>query len=181
METTKNPKKKGAFSLGNKQENMNTNDPNNQYNNLNNGQAVIKEGATVAQPPVEQVQPTQPPVAQVQPTQPVAQVQPTQPVAQEQPTQPVAQEQFSNDNHSTAFTPGSTYFKSGNERDGFIEIDLNFSRFRGEENRYLSIGLSGFDVGADNNTIPTQSSISITNEQDFNNFKEFVRNLNWND
>ena len=60
---------------------------------------------------------------------------------------------------------------------GVIEIDLISFRERGVESRYLSVNTMG--VGVDGN--PSQTTIAIDNEDDFNLFKEFISNLNWND
>jgi len=75
-----------------------------------------------------------------------------------------------------------TYMKLETKNDkgelsGVLEIDLISFRERGQESRYLSIDATG--VGRDGQQSDT--TISINNEKDFNNFKEFISNLNWND
>jgi hypothetical protein len=60
---------------------------------------------------------------------------------------------------------------------GILEIDLISFRERGTESRYLSVNLVG--SGKDGNQSDT--TISIDNETDFNRFKSFISNLNWND
>jgi hypothetical protein len=113
----------------------------------------------------------------VQPNQPVNQApvqnqQPQQPqVTQEQP--PVVEENVENTN---------TYMKLETKNpdgqvSGVLEIDLISFRERGKESRYLSVNLIG--MGQDG--AQSDTTISIGNEQDFNKFKEFIANLNWND
>lgn len=63
------------------------------------------------------------------------------------------------------------------EVSGIIEVDLISFRERGQENRYLSIDV----VGASQDGNQSNTNIAISNEQDFNAFKEFISNLNWND
>jgi hypothetical protein len=60
---------------------------------------------------------------------------------------------------------------------GVLEIDLISFRERGVESRYLSINTLG--AGQDGNQSDT--TISIDNEADFNTFKKFISELNWND
>ena len=60
---------------------------------------------------------------------------------------------------------------------GVIEIDLISFRERGQESRYLSINT----VGAGQDGSQSETNISIGNEEDFNRFKKFVSELNWND
>jgi hypothetical protein len=98
--------------------------------------------------------------------------QPQQPqVTQEQP--PVVEENIENTN---------TYMKLETKNpdgqvSGVLEIDLISFRERGKESRYLSVNLIG--MGQDG--AQSDTTISIGNEQDFNKFKEFIANLNWND
>ena len=61
--------------------------------------------------------------------------------------------------------------------DYVIEIDLISFREKGEENRYLSFDV----VGAAPDGVQNETNVSISNEQDFDSFKEFISNLNWND
>lgn len=60
---------------------------------------------------------------------------------------------------------------------GVLDIDLISFRERGQESRYLSI--SAF--GADQEGQQSEARIYINNEEDFNRFKKFISNLNWND
>lgn len=75
-----------------------------------------------------------------------------------------------------------TYIKletknSQGQLSGVLEIDLISFREKGQESRYLSINTLGSDsIGESSNTI-----ISIDNELDFNRFKKFISELNWND
>jgi hypothetical protein len=60
---------------------------------------------------------------------------------------------------------------------GVLEIDLISFRERGVESRYLSINT----VGAGQDGGQSDTTISIDNETDFNKFKKFISELNWND
>lgn len=64
-----------------------------------------------------------------------------------------------------------------NEVSGILEIDLVSFRVKGEESRYLSINTTGASENGDQSI----ATLSITNETDFNRFKEFISKLNWND
>lgn len=105
----------------------------------------------------------------------------TAPAQNQQPQQSqVIQEQPPVVEESTPNT--STYMKLETKNpdgqvSGVLEIDLISFRERGRESRYLSVNLIG--MGQDGNQSDT--TISIGNEQDFNKFKQFIANLNWND
>ncbi len=60
---------------------------------------------------------------------------------------------------------------------GILEIDLISFREKGEESRYVKI----FSVGAAEDGNQSETNLSIDNEGDFNRFKKFVSELNWND
>ena len=60
---------------------------------------------------------------------------------------------------------------------GIIEVDLISFRERGQESRFLSVNTEGAD-GEGNSS---KTSINIDNEADFNKFKQFISQLNWND
>lgn len=60
---------------------------------------------------------------------------------------------------------------------GILEIDLISFREKGEESRYLKL----FSVGAGSNGEQSDTTLSIDNETDFNRFKKFISELNWND
>lgn len=66
---------------------------------------------------------------------------------------------------------------SEGELSGVLEIDLISFRERGQESRYLSINA----VGAGGNGEQSDTTLSIDNEADFNRFKKFISELNWND
>lgn len=77
---------------------------------------------------------------------------------------------------------GATYSRLEVKNDegqisGIIELDLISFREKGEENRYLSFQTEGVDD--EGNQIKIM--LAINNETDFNIFKNFVSNLNWND
>ena len=58
-----------------------------------------------------------------------------------------------------------------------LEIDLIAFRERGLESRYLSLNT----IGANSEGTQSDTTISIDNEADFNEFKDFISKLNWND
>lgn len=60
---------------------------------------------------------------------------------------------------------------------GVLEIDLISFRERGQESRYLSINA----IGAGSSGEQSDTTLSIDNEADFNRFKKFISDLNWND
>ncbi len=60
---------------------------------------------------------------------------------------------------------------------GVLEIDLISFRERGQESRYLSVNV----VGAGQDGKQSETTLSIDNEEDFNRFKKFISDLNWND
>lgn len=60
---------------------------------------------------------------------------------------------------------------------GIIEVDLISFRERGQESRFLSVNTTGADAEGNSST----TAINIDNEEDFNRFKKFISELNWND
>lgn len=60
---------------------------------------------------------------------------------------------------------------------GIIEVDLISFRERGQESRFLSVNTTGADAEGNLST----TTINIDNEADFNRFKKFISQLNWND
>ncbi len=66
---------------------------------------------------------------------------------------------------------------SDGELSGVLEIDLISFRERGQESRYLSINA----IGAGSSGEQSDTTLSIDNEADFNRFKKFISELNWND
>ena len=118
-------------------------------------------------------------VAQNQTGQPVQNTQtaPQPEFKPEQPEQPNPQPQA-----TQPAEDAKTYMRletknSEGQTSGILEIDLISFRERGQESRYLSINT----VGAGQDGGQSDTTISIDNEQDFNKFKEFIANLNWND
>jgi len=125
------------------------------------------------------------PVAVVTPTTTV--VPTTVVVAQETPEKSEVIAETANLDHHEAVNEqktgdGKTYVRleTKNKEEqisGIIELDLISFREKGEENRYLSLETTG--VGADG--VQLKTSLAIDNEKDFNMFKNFISNLNWND
>jgi hypothetical protein len=113
----------------------------------------------------------------------------TGPPIQNQPIKPIstnidhhdsapasAVETIQNDDGITTFIRLETV-NSENVVSGIIEVDLISFREKGQESRFLSINTTG--AGEDGNSSTT--SININNEQDFDRFKKFISELNWND
>lgn len=68
--------------------------------------------------------------------------------------------------------------KNGEKQvEGVIEIDLISFRERGQESRFLSVST----IGADTEGKESTTTMNINNETDFNLFKKFISELNWND
>ena len=90
----------------------------------------------------------------------------------------------SNYSEQTPSNPANTktYFRMETKNaegqiSGILEIDLISFREKGEESRYVKI----FSVGAAEDGNQSETNLSIDNEGDFNRFKKFVSELNWND
>ncbi len=62
------------------------------------------------------------------------------------------------------------------ELTGILEMDLILYREKGVLGRYLSIKT----IGAGENGGESRTAISIDKEADFNRFKKFISELNWN-
>lgn len=93
------------------------------------------------------------------------------------PGQPIFSEQNGLNSANT-----KTYFRMETKNaegqvSGILEIDLISFREKGEESRYVKF----FSVGAAEDGTQSETTISIDNEGDFNRFKKFVSDLNWND
>ena len=73
-----------------------------------------------------------------------------------------------------------TYFFYNDEESGSLEVDLVTFREKGEETRYLSFSLSGYDLNQDP-PMPLQSTLSISRKEDFEKMKKFFAQLNWED
>jgi hypothetical protein len=88
----------------------------------------------------------------------------------------------SDENVARVYSDANTYMRletktADGQTAGVFEIDLISFREKGQESRYLSVNTLGTSQeGESSNTV-----ISINNEADFNKFKEFISNLNWND
>jgi len=94
---------------------------------------------------------------------------------------PSSQSNFSEQTASKSVNT-KTYFRmetknSEEQLSGILEIDLISFREKGEESRYVKF----FSVGAAEDGTQSETTISIDNEGDFNRFKKFVSELNWND
>lgn len=79
------------------------------------------------------------------------------------------------ENQSKTFISIETSNENG-ELTGILEMDLILFRERGVLNRYLSIKT----IGAGESGGESRTTISIDKEADFNRFKKFISELNWN-
>ena len=103
------------------------------------------------------------------------------PVQNQQPQQDqVVQAQNLNE---FAFEENGTYCRTGSFDKGFIETDLKIVKEKGVEARCVS-----FSVISDANKVELYEESNIllvkmemVSEEQFNNFKRFIANLNWND
>lgn len=120
-----------------------------------------------------------PPVQPQPQPQPVAAAVIVQPPVQ---SQPVVQQQ------QQVFTPApqsmiqecDTYFSYEDEVGGNLEVDLITFREKGMETRYLSILFSGFDV-RQVPPVPQQAYLNIESREEFERFKSFFAQLDWED
>lgn len=95
---------------------------------------------------------------------------------------PIIQEPAASNTNMTNSSDTKTYIRletknSEGQISGILEIDLISFREKGEESRYLKI----LSVGAGANGQQSDTTLSIDNESDFNRFKKFISDLNWND
>lgn len=72
----------------------------------------------------------------------------------------------------------NTYLSMGSEEYGFLEIDLVTFREKGKEERYLSIGVNGFN---EHSEIVNNVYCAIRNKEEFEQIKQFFANLTWED
>lgn len=75
------------------------------------------------------------------------------------------------------FEENGTFCRAGSMTGGFIEIDLQISKQRGQEERFLVISASG--LGENNEA--SKADVILLDEQLFNKLKNFIAKLNWND
>lgn len=75
------------------------------------------------------------------------------------------------------FEENGTFCRVGSMTGGLIEIDLQISKQRGQEERFLVISASGLDQ----NNEASKTDVIILDEQLFNKLKNFMAKLNWND
>jgi len=119
---------------------------------------------------------------QLTPKQPPVQPQATVTVATPQ-VQPVQQSNLVS--NSTRVAPPviqecDTYFSYEDEAGGNLEVDLITFREKGIETRYLSMLFSGFDV-RQNPPTPQQAYLNIESKEEFERFKSFFAQLDWED
>jgi hypothetical protein len=82
-----------------------------------------------------------------------------------------------------AFEQNGTYCRTGNFENGFIETDLKIVKQKGVEERCVSFTII---QQAESAELYEESGIILVkmemkSEEQFNNFKNFVANLEWND
>lgn len=82
-----------------------------------------------------------------------------------------------------AFEQNGTYCRTGNFENGFIETDLKIVKQKGVEERCVSFTIitqaEEAELYEENNLILIK--MEMRSEEQFNNFKNFVANLQWND
>lgn len=82
-----------------------------------------------------------------------------------------------------AFEQNGTYCRTGNFENGFIETDLKIVKQKGVEERCVSFTIINqaetAELYEDNGLIVLK--MEMTSEEQFDNFKKFVANLEWND
>ena len=106
-----------------------------------------------------------------------------QQVQQQQITQQQVVPQQNQDPNEFAFEENGTYCRTGSFEKGFIETDLKIVKEKGVEARCVSFSvISNADKAElyeENNIILVK--MEMISEEQFNNFKRFIANLNWND
>ena len=82
-----------------------------------------------------------------------------------------------------AFEQNGTYCRTGNFENGFIETDLKIVKQKGIEERCVSFTIitqaETAEIYEENNLVLVK--MEMRSEEQFNNFKTFVANLQWND
>lgn len=82
-----------------------------------------------------------------------------------------------------AFERNGTYCRTGSFENGFIETDLKILKQKGVEERCVSFTIinqaNNAELYEENNLVLVK--MEMRSEEQFNNFKEFVANLKWND
>jgi hypothetical protein len=93
------------------------------------------------------------------------------------------QSQVDVESQTYAFEQNGTYCRTGNFENGFIETDLKIVKQKGVEERCVSFTIitqaEEAEVYEENNLILVK--MEMRSEEQFNNFKNFVANLEWND
>jgi len=93
------------------------------------------------------------------------------------------QPQVDVENQTYAFEQNGTYCRTGNFENGFIETDLKIVKQKGVEERCVSFTIitqaEEAELYEENNLILVK--MEMRSEEQFNNFKNFVANLKWND
>lgn len=74
-------------------------------------------------------------------------------------------------------TSDLTYYEH-RDNDGGLEIDLVFLREKGVPLKYLSITVQGFDLDV-NPPSPNSATITISTQEAFDKFKNFIAQLKW--
>lgn len=90
---------------------------------------------------------------------------------------------INSDAQTYAFEQNGTYCRTGNFENGFIETDLKIVKQKGVEERCVSFTIINqaevAELYEENNLVVLKMEMS--SEEQFNNFKKFVANLEWND
>jgi hypothetical protein len=102
---------------------------------------------------------------------------------EEQMKQSQSTVQTQDDSKTYAFEQNGTYCRTGNFENGFIETDLKIVKQKGVEERCVSFTIitqaETAELYEENNLVLVK--MEMRSEEQFNNFKSFVANLEWND
>ena len=86
-------------------------------------------------------------------------------------------------NESYGFESVGTYCRTGTFENGFLESDLKIIKQKGIEERCVSFSIISIadnaEIYPDDNLI--QLKMEMKSEEQFNQFKAFISNLEWND
>jgi hypothetical protein len=91
-----------------------------------------------------------------------------------------------NEKTKFAFDQVGTYCRTGTLDDGFVEVDLKAFREKGVMMRFVALSVIGvlteeqLQEAREKNGL-VNVAMNISSEEQFEKFKKFIANLNWND
>lgn len=85
--------------------------------------------------------------------------------------------------NKTIFEEHGTFCMVGSAENGMLEVDLQSIKQKGVENRSISfaIPLNETTIKVDAQENPIKAEMLFKDEKDFDKFKAFIAQLNWND